>query len=107
MKKQEQEALERLEKALMELEEDDEVETQDPNFPQIDPDILEYTWTETAQIPVDAYSTDDTDVDLDTYSEEVYQGSKHSILPGILTVLVMLMLGGCILFMLKQLGVLG
>ncbi len=107
MKKQEQEALERLEKALMELEEETDAETPDPDFPQIDPDILEYTWPETAQIPVNAYSTDNTDVDLDAYSEEVYQGSKHSVLPGILTVLVMLMLGGCILFMLKYLGVLG
>lgn len=52
------------------------------------------------------YNTDESDVDLDAYSEEVHQGRAGSGLSVLLTMVAMVALSAGILLLLKILGVL-
>lgn len=52
------------------------------------------------------FNTDEADVDLDEYSEEVHSGKKNGALSAALTMLAMAALSAAILLLLKILGVL-
>ena len=100
MRKQQQRELQRLEEALLEAEYPQEAFPADPDEFELDwetPDDSEY---------YDVYNTDDVDVDLDEYSEDVHRGKQTSGWSIVLTMLAMVALSGCILFLLKHLGVL-
>ena len=92
MSKRQQEELRRLEEALMESDYMHEV-----------PDFWEDPPKKNSQV---FYNTDDSDVDLDEYSEEIHRGSKGNGLSAVLTMLAMLALSAGILLLLKMLGVL-
>ena len=91
MGKRQQEALHRLEEALLESE----YENDTPDF-----------WASATAPDPEIYNTDDADVDLDAYSEEVLQGRKGNGLSVFLTMLSMVLLSAAILLFLKFLGVL-
>ena len=98
MRKQQQKELRRLEEALMEAEFSQEAFPADPE--------MELDWDEfEASQHYDVYNTDDTDVDLEEYSEEVHRGKGSSGLGIVLTMLCMVALSACILYLLKVLGV--
>lgn len=98
MRKQEQEALRRLEQALLEAEQPGEV-------PEDELYALDDSWQELSETNYEIYNTDDTDVDMDDYSEEVYRGRSGSPLGALLMVLTMILLAVFILWLLKFLGV--
>ena len=52
------------------------------------------------------YNTDESDVDLDAYSEDVYRGRSRNGVNFLLTMLGMVALSACILILFKLLGVL-
>ena len=95
MRKQQQKELRRLEEALLEVEDTEEL---------FDPEE-ELDW-EDVEIPEDYefYNTDDVDVDLESYSEEVHNGSEGGGLGVLLTMLLMLGLAACIMLLLRYLG---
>lgn len=98
MRKQEREELRRLEEALME-----------PEFTEIpadEMDTIESTWQDVSDTHYDIYNTDETDVALDVYSEDVHRGRRSSALPTVLTLIVLVALSAAILWLLKILGVL-
>lgn len=99
MRKQEQEELRRLEEALMAHEYTEEI-------PAEEKDILEDTWLEVSDIDYEIYNTDDTDVDLEAYSEDVHRGRRSNVLPTIITLLALAALSAMILWLLRYLGVL-
>ena len=99
MRDRQQKELRRLEEALMEAEYTEEA-------PADELEELDMSWLETADTDYDIYNTDDTDVDLDAYSEDVHQGKTGSGLSVVLTMLAMAALSACILLFLKYLGVL-
>lgn len=99
MDKRQQRELQRLEKALMESEYEERI-------PEDELELLESSWQESADMDYDVYNADETDVDLDAYSEEVHRGRGRSVLSAVMTMLAMLLLSGCILLLLKFLGVL-
>lgn len=96
MSKQDEE-LRRLEEALLETEDTEDTEWE-PDEAETEPwdDDMDYQ----------AYNTDDTDVDLDAYSEDVYRERSGRGLSVLLTMLCMAALSVCILLLLKYLGVL-
>lgn len=98
MRKQEQENLRRLEEALLEAE-------QPKDFPDEELYVLEDSWQEISDTDYEIYNTDDSDVDMDEYSEEVYRGRSGSSLWVLLMVLTMVLLAVFILWLLKFLGV--
>ena len=89
MGKRQKQELRRLEEALMESDEN--------------PKLAKATSSHTAHA---VYNTDETDVDLDAYSEDVYRGSHGNFLSGLLTMVIMIALSAGILLLLKILGVL-
>lgn len=93
MRKQQQAELRRLEEALMA-----------EDFPEEAAPILEETWQEYADRDCEIYNTDNTDVDMDTFSEQVHAGSSRKG-AGILFVLTLLLLMAVIIYFLKFLGV--
>ena len=95
MKKQELEALRRLEAALLE---------QPPEEAPTD-DAIDDTWVELAGSEYDVYNTDDADVDMETYSEEVHRGSQRTPFLSFLMVVSLLLLAVSIGILLKFLGV--
>lgn len=95
MKKQELEALRRLEAALLE---------QPPEEAPAD-DEIDDTWVELAGSEYDVYNTDDADVDMETYSEEVHRGSQRTPFLSFLMVVSLLLLAVSIGILLKFLGV--
>lgn len=95
MKKQELEALRRLEAALLE---------QPPEESPAD-DAIDDTWVELAGSEYDVYNTDDADVDMETYSEEVHRGSQRTPFLSFLMVVSLLLLAVSIGILLKFLGV--
>ena len=98
MRKREREELRRLEEALME-----------PEFtetPTSEMDILEDSWQEVSDVSYDIYNTDEADVDMDVYSEEVHRGRQGNVLSTIITLLALATLSAAILWLLKFLGVL-
>ena len=100
MRKQQQRELRRLEEALLETEYTQEA------FPA-DTDEFELDWEDYDESEsYDVYNTDDVDVDMDEYSEDVRRGKQGGGLGIVLTMLTMVLLSGCILLLLKYLGVL-
>ena len=99
MRNRQQKELQRLEKALMELD-DTQAYYNEPE--EEEPELF---W-EQPEEDYDIYNTDDTDVDLEAYSEEVHQGKSGAGLSVVLTMLVMVALSASILLLLKYLGVL-
>ena len=98
MKKQELEALRRLEEELLSTEYEDQLQPDEL-------DILEEAWQDFAEFPEDIYNTDDLDVDLDDYSEEVYQDNSPGPSSAVLVALTVLLLLVVIFCLLKLLGV--
>ena len=92
MGKRQQEALHRLEEALLDSEPQDAL-----------PHFGEAPSRNNARA---VYNTDETDVDLDAYSEDVQDGSKGGTASAVITMLIMVLLAAGILFLLKVLGVL-
>ena len=89
MRKNQQKELERLERALLEAE--------DTDYPE---------WDEQASpFDYDMYNTDDTDVDLEDYSEDVYRQKDRRGLSAVVTMVAMVALSACILLLLRILGV--
>lgn len=103
MRRQEEEALRRLEQALLE----DNPEEDSP--PEEDPlEWVEefYEDGESLSAGFTVHNTDRTDVDLDSYSEEVYQGKRGGcLIPGLVTVLALCVLTAMVLWLLNYLGV--
>lgn len=107
MRKQEQEALRRLEAALMEQErpkeiplEEDEAFWQELN--NIDCDV---DYDIDGDVDYDVYNTDDTDVDLDDYSEDVHRGSQSNSFVTVFMIFSLLLLAAAIFILLRFLGV--
>lgn len=102
MRKQEQEALRRLEAALMEQERTKEI-------PMEEDEDLEVIWQELADVDYDVdydiYNTDDTDVDLDDYSEDVHRGSQKNSFLTIFMIFSLLLLAVAIFVLIRFLGV--
>ena len=99
MRKQQQRELRRLEEALMEAEYPQEAF---PAEQEMELDWDDYEDPES----YDVYNTDDVDVDLDEYSEDVHAGKSGSGVAIVVTMLCMVALSAGILFLLKYLGVL-
>ena len=99
MRKQELDELRRLEEELMA---DEYMEEE----PLDELDLLDDTWQEFMEVPISVYNTDDTDVDLESYSKEVYRTQNRRPSSGLLTVLIILLLLVVIFCLLKILGVL-
>lgn len=93
MRKQQQAELRRLEEALIA---EDYREDAVPD--------LEETWLEYTDQDYEIYNTDDTDVDMDTYSDDVLEGNPTKG-AGIPIVLTLLLLAAVIAYFLKFLGV--
>ena len=92
MGRRQEEELRRLEDALFE---NDSIDA-----------VLDF-WNEKPNTPAHCvYNTDETDVDLDAFSEEVHQGRGRTALPMMLTMLAMVALSAGILLLLKLAGVL-
>ena len=100
MRKQQQRELQRLEEALMEADYNQEAFSADSD--EFELDWEDYDESES----YDVYNTDEVDVDMDEYSGDVHRGKQSSGLGVVLTMLAMVALSGCILFLLKYLGVL-
>ena len=102
MHKDQQEALRRLEKALL------DAEPQEADFDWDDPEEASDQWLEEAyrddrQIHCDAYNTDSADVDMDSYSQAVLEAPKKKGRAGFL---LLLLLGGLAFVILKKWGIL-
>ena len=95
MRKREEKELRRLEQALLDEESVDESPDYTPESDWLDED-LDY----------EIYNTDDTDVDLDEYSEEVYHERSGNGVAVLVTMLCMVIISVIILVLLKYLGVL-
>lgn len=92
MGKRQEKELRRLEEALMES---DDIQ-QAPGF-----------WSHPAPKGDHiVFNTDEADVDMESYSEEVHRGKQGSALSVVLTMFAMLALSAAILLLLKILGVL-
>ena len=97
-----QKELRRLEEALMEME-----DTQSDFQEEFDEaEEIDTAWLRSTDLDYDIYNTDDTDVDLDAYSEDVHQGKTGNGLGVVLTMILMVGLSAAILILLKYLGVL-
>lgn len=95
MSKREEKELRRLEEALLEEEYTEEA-----------PDMPEPVWQQNDDLDYDIYNTDDTDVDLEEYSDTIYRERSGSGLAVLVTMLCMGLLSVFILILLKYLGVL-
>ena len=105
MKKQEQEALERLEKALMEDPLYEEVPQEEDPLEWVE-EFYEDVAEETPPADFTVHNTDDVDVDLEDYSEEVYRAKRGGCLvPGLITLLALCVLTAMVLWLLQYLGV--
>ena len=92
MGKRQQAELRRLEKALLETDTQNAL----PDFGRNEPKINAHT----------IYNTDETDVDLEEYSDEVQKEPTGGAASVIVTMLVMILLSAGIFLLLKVLGVL-
>ena len=71
--------------------------------------LLEEDFSENEPVPgfaCNIYNTDSTDVDLEDYSEEVHRGRRRSSLPVLVFLICVAILGIMILWCLTVLGVL-
>ena len=97
MRKREAEELRRLEAALLENEYDEPDFDPEPELPEFYRDL---------QPEFDAYNTDDTDLDMDDYSEDVFDApGRGNAISVLLTIATSLLLGSVVLLLLKYLGV--
>lgn len=104
MHKDQKEELERLEAALMEMDQPEEPEEEDMDqwledlFADEEDDCVE---------SYDVYNTDDTDVELEEYSQDVHEGRRGG--GCLIPILLFLTLVLCALvgFMLWKMGVIG
>ena len=92
MRKSQQRELERLERALMEEEDNGFYSDQEDRKNQ--------------PFDYDMYNVDDADVDMEDYSEEVYGHQSGRKLSVAVTMVAMVALAACILLLLQMLGVL-
>lgn len=100
MRRDAQEALQRLEREL--LEQEDTYEEALP--PEAETDELEQTAVFSGMDrTLKVYNTDKLDVDMEDFAEEVYQGSRRSVLPWVLVGLTVALLVLLYLY-LKQRG---
>ena len=99
MSKQQRDELRRLEEALM--DESDFGEFGAYGYEQQNP-----TWQSVSIPDSHGRNTDRADVDMDAYSEDVYQGGSWKGVSFLLTMLAMVALATCILILFKLLGVL-
>ena len=104
MRKQEEEELRRLEKALLE----------DPDLEESDQEEDPLDWVEDFYdnigdtVPQDftVRNTDDVDVDIEDYREDVYRAKRGGcLIPGLITVLALCVLTAMVLWLLQYLGV--
>ena len=104
MRRQEEEELRRLEKALLE----------DPDQEEFDQEEDPLEWVEDFYddigdtMPQDftVRNTDNVDVDIDDYSEDVYRAKRGGcLIPGLITVLALCVLTAMVLWLLQYLGV--
>ena len=94
MKKQELEELRRLEEELMA----DEYTPEEMD----EMDLLDETWQEITDIPVEAYNTDASDVDPEVYTQALEQvPPKRSVVPVLLIVLLSCLVIFCALKLLE------
>ena len=100
MRRGQEKELRRLEEALMELE-----YTQEGSSPDLDEMELDWDDFEDSQ-SYDVYNTDEVDVDMEEYSEDVHRGKSGNGLSVVVTMLAMVALSAGILLLLKLLGVL-
>ena len=106
MRKQEQEALRRLEAALMEPEHTDEIPMEEAEYPQdIWQDPADDSYDDGYAMEYDVYNTDVTDVDMEEYSEEVLRGGRNNSFLTVAMVFSLLLLAVAIFVLLKFLGV--
>ena len=98
MRKQEREALRRLEAALLEHE-------QPQNLPPEESEEPEYIWQNVADDHYDIHNTDVTDVDLDDYSEDVHRGSQSNPFLSVFIILCLFLLFTAIWILMDFLGV--
>lgn len=108
MRRQQEEELRRLEQALLEdLSQDDILSEEDPRewvdeyYEEIFDDIAD-------ELPDDftVRNTDDVDVDMEAYSQEVYRGKRGGcLIPGLVTLLALSLLTAMVLWLLQYLGV--
>ena len=105
MRKKEEEVLRQLEKALLEdLQEEEIPQEEDPTewvdeyYDDLEEEILPPDFT--------VRNSDRVDVDLDDYSEEVYQAKKGGcLIPGLITLLALCVLAAMVLWLLQYLEV--
>ena len=99
MRKQELEALRRLEAALLEQQpKEEEIPVENEDFP-------DDTWLELVGSDYESYNTDAADVDLDVYSEDVHRGKRSHPFLSFLIALSLLLLAASIWIFLRFLGV--
>ena len=96
MRKRDEKELRRLEQALLE----EEAMQEDSEY------IPESDWQQDDDLDYEIYNTDDTDVDLAEYSEEVYRERSGNGVAVLVTMLCMVIICVLILVLLKYLGVL-
>ena len=99
MSKQQRDELRRLEEALM--EDSDLAGFDDFGYGQ-----QNSQWQSVSIPDSHGRNTDRADVDMDAYSEDVYQGGSRKGVSFLLTMLAMVALATCILILFKLLGVL-
>lgn len=98
MRKQEREALRRLEAALLEQEQPQDLSQEEMEEP-------EAFWQALPDDDYDIYNTDVTDVDLDDYSEDVHRGSQSSPFLSVFIILCVFLLFAAVWILLDFLGV--
>ena len=107
MRRQQEEELRRLEQALLEDAREEYPQEADP-LEWVD-EFYEDVADETGSTPPQDFTvrnTDDVDVDLEGYSEEVYRGKRGGcLIPGLITVLALCVLTAMVLWLLQYLGV--
>ena len=108
MRKQEEEELRRLEQALLEDASEEEIPPEADPLEWVDEfyeDIVEETGESFPQ-DFTVRNTDDVDVDLAGYSEDVYRAKRGGcLIPGLITVLALCILTAMVLWLLQYLGV--
>ena len=108
MRRKQDEELRRLEQALLEdIPEAEDIPEEDPSE-WVDEFYEELPEAPAEQLPdsFTVYNTDRVDVDLDSYSEEVYQGKRGGcLIPGLITLLALSLLTAMGLWLLRYLGV--
>jgi hypothetical protein len=108
VRKHQEEELRRLEQALLEDPQEAESPMEEDPLEWVE-EFYEDVTEETGYTPPQGFTvrnTDDVDVDLDAYSEEVYRGKRGGcLIPGLITVLALSLLTAMVLWLLQYLGV--